>query len=333
MFHRVSTASRSIRHNLPRSRSARQVSSVARPAPACCPRTRPTCSTSATTAAACRCRARRCWCARASASTSRSRPTTSSTWCRPRPSTWRPRPARTTTSARSTACRRRCCRASPPTRSATSTAPRATTSPRPCMPASAHDMFGDLTTVSFSFSVGNNDVFRNVKDADGNKAQRPGVPRDPADQGLQRRRLADHHQEPDPLGTVRGDHRRRLANSPYRSVRFFIGPDRRARSPRSIRTRAPAIPPRFAPSTSCRTARRSTACTASIRTPGASSATPPSSATCIRSTTSTSAATGSSKAACATTRRPPRISTRTSSRTPTSATSWRATRNSPPTPP
>ena len=115
--------------------------------------------------------------------------------------------------------------------------------------------------------------------------------------------LADHHEEPDHVRPVRGDHRRGLPAQPLSLGALLRRPVHPGpRSPRSTRTRARATPRRSAPSTSCRIAPPSTPCTASTRTPGASSATPANSATCIRSTAS--AATGSSKAACVTTRRP-----------------------------
>jgi hypothetical protein len=123
-------------------------------------------------------------------------------------------------------------------------------------------------------------------------------------------------------------------NSPYRSVRFFIGTDAQGSQPEkypntrssnaaSIRAKY-FLPWRAAVDGMYRfytdtwgvighTGR------ARLRASAGYQVTP--------------AATGSSKDGCATTRRPPRTSTPTSSRAPTTATSWRATRNSPPTTP
>ena len=51
----------------------------------------------------------------------------------------------------------------------------------------SHDMFGDLTTISFAYKNGKNDVFRNVKIRRHHR-QRSGVPGRDGVQELQRRR-------------------------------------------------------------------------------------------------------------------------------------------------
>ena len=164
-------------------------------------------------------------------------------------------------------------------------------------------MFGDLTTVSLFFSRGWDDVTRRG-DADVRRRDRPAH--------LRRRHLADRDQEPDPRPVVRGHHRGRI---PQQSVPpgALRRPGSRARllpsNPSATRARAPAMPSRCARATSCRTARRYRATTASTPTPGTSSRTPPRSRTRTRSTT-----TGPSTSTTASTRRMRPSSTRTCSR-------------------
>jgi hypothetical protein len=95
----------------------------------------------------------------------------------------------------------------------------------------SHDMFGDLTTVSFSFSHGNNDVFRNVKDADGHKANDPNFHKTletrnysiGVSQIITRNLIVSGQYE---VITDEG-----WTNSPYRSVRYFIGTDQQGTQP------------------------------------------------------------------------------------------------------
>jgi hypothetical protein len=95
----------------------------------------------------------------------------------------------------------------------------------------AHDMFGDLTTVSFSFSQGNNDVFRNLKDADGHKANDPAFHQTldtknysvGVSQIITKNLILSGQYE---VITDEG-----WTNSPYRSVRFFIGTDQQGQQP------------------------------------------------------------------------------------------------------
>ena len=60
----------------------------------------------------------------------------------------------------------------------------------------SHDMFGDLTTISFGFKNGQNEVFRNVK-IDGVKVNDPTFAEEMESKSFNVSRLADHHQEPD----------------------------------------------------------------------------------------------------------------------------------------
>jgi hypothetical protein len=87
----------------------------------------------------------------------------------------------------------------------------------------SQDMFGDLTTVSLSFKRGWNDVFRNVKLADGSKTRDPTF-QDQADsrgysvgltQILTRNLIFGFNYEV--------DEDEGFLNSPYRSVRFSDG--------------------------------------------------------------------------------------------------------------
>jgi hypothetical protein len=94
----------------------------------------------------------------------------------------------------------------------------------------SHDMFGDLTTVSMSYSIGQNDVFRNVK-IDDVKQNDPtfaehmdsknfsvGV-----SQIITKNLILSGQYE---VVTDEG-----FLRSPYRSVRFFIGPDAQGSQP------------------------------------------------------------------------------------------------------
>jgi hypothetical protein len=95
----------------------------------------------------------------------------------------------------------------------------------------AHDMFGDLTTVSFSYSMGSNDVFRNVKDADGVKVNDPAFHETldtknfsvGVSQIITKNLILSGQYE---VITDEG-----WTQSPYRSVRFFIGPDAQGSEP------------------------------------------------------------------------------------------------------
>jgi hypothetical protein len=92
-------------------------------------------------------------------------------------------------------------------------------------------MFGDLTTVSFSYSVGNNDVFRNVKDADGHKANDPAF-----HQTLQTKDYSVGVSQIITKNLILSGQYEVITdegwtNSPYRSVRFFIGPDQQGSQP------------------------------------------------------------------------------------------------------
>ena len=92
----------------------------------------------------------------------------------------------------------------------------------------SHDMFGDLTTISFSYSIGNNDVFRNVKIDDvkqndptfhetmQSRSYSVGV-----SQIFTRNLIVSSQYEVD---TDEG-----FLRSPYRSVRFFVSPTTQGR--------------------------------------------------------------------------------------------------------
>jgi hypothetical protein len=99
----------------------------------------------------------------------------------------------------------------------------------------SHDMFGDLTTISFSFKSGQNEVFRNVKIDDVKQ-------NDPAfNDGLGK---ADMESKSYSVGVsqivtknlvLSGQYEvitdEGWLNSPYRSVRFFIGTDAQGQQP------------------------------------------------------------------------------------------------------
>jgi hypothetical protein len=90
----------------------------------------------------------------------------------------------------------------------------------------SHDMFGDLTTISFSFKNGQNEVFRNLKDPNtGVVANDPTFQEEMESKGysvgvsqiITKNLVLSGQYE---VITDEG-----WLNSPYRSVRFFIGPD------------------------------------------------------------------------------------------------------------
>ncbi len=94
----------------------------------------------------------------------------------------------------------------------------------------SHDMFGDLTTISFSFKQGKNDVFRNVK-TDGVVANDPAFQEEMESKGysvglsqiITKNLVLTGQYE---VITDEG-----WLNSPYRSVRFFIGTDQQGQQP------------------------------------------------------------------------------------------------------
>ena len=99
----------------------------------------------------------------------------------------------------------------------------------------AHDMFGDLTTISFSFKNGQNEVFKNVKIDDVKQ-------NDPAFNGGLGK--ADMESKSYSVGVsqivtknliLSGQYEvvtdEGWLNSPYRSVRFFIGTDQQGQQP------------------------------------------------------------------------------------------------------
>ena len=96
--------------------------------------------------------------------------------------------------------------------------------------AVSHDMFGDLTTVSFSFKNGKNDVFRNVK-IDDIKQNDPAFQEEmesksysvSLSQIITKNLILSGQFE---VITDEG-----WLNSPYRSVRFFIGTDAQGQQP------------------------------------------------------------------------------------------------------
>ena len=95
----------------------------------------------------------------------------------------------------------------------------------------AHDMFGDLTTVSFSYGVSDNDVFRNVKDADGNKHNDPAF-----HQTLQTKTFGVGVSQIITKNLILSGQYQVITDegwlsNPYRQVRFFIGPDAQGSEP------------------------------------------------------------------------------------------------------
>ena len=88
--------------------------------------------------------------------------------------------------------------------------------------AVSHDMFGDLTTISFAYKNGRNDVFRNVKNPDGSIENDPAFQEEmesksysvSVSQIITKNMVLSGQYE---VITDEG-----WLNSPYRSVRFFI---------------------------------------------------------------------------------------------------------------
>ncbi len=95
----------------------------------------------------------------------------------------------------------------------------------------SHDMFGDLTTISFTYKNGKNDVFRNVKDPDGNIGIDPAFQEEMESKSysvglsqiITKNMILTGQYE---VITDEG-----WLNSPYRSVRFFIGTDQQGQQP------------------------------------------------------------------------------------------------------
>jgi len=95
----------------------------------------------------------------------------------------------------------------------------------------SHDMFGDLTTISFSYKNGKNDVFRNVKAPDGSIGNDPAFQEEMesksysvgVSQIITKNMILTGQYE---VITDEG-----WLNSPYRSVRFFIGTDQQGQQP------------------------------------------------------------------------------------------------------
>jgi hypothetical protein len=92
----------------------------------------------------------------------------------------------------------------------------------------SHDMFGDLTTISFGYKIGDNDVFRNVK-IDDVKVNDPNFAETMRTKSfnvgltqiITRNLILSGQYE---VITDEG-----FLRSPYRSVRFFIGPEAQGR--------------------------------------------------------------------------------------------------------
>ena len=78
----------------------------------------------------------------------------------------------------------------------------------------SHDMFGDLTTISFRLQERQERRLPQRQDRRREAIQGPRVPGRDGVEELQRQRLADHHQEHGRLRPVRGDHRRGLPAQP-----------------------------------------------------------------------------------------------------------------------
>ena len=97
--------------------------------------------------------------------------------------------------------------------------------------AVSHDMFGDLTTISFAYKNGQNDVFRNVKNPDGTIQNDPAFQEEmesksysvSVSQIITKNMVLSGQYE---VITDEG-----WLNSPYRSVRFFIGTDQQGQQP------------------------------------------------------------------------------------------------------
>ena len=95
----------------------------------------------------------------------------------------------------------------------------------------SHDMFGDLTTIGFGYKRGENEVFRNVKDADGVVANDPAFAETMESQSFnvslsqiitKNLILAGQFEVVTDEGFLR---------SPYRSIRYFVDPLTQALAP------------------------------------------------------------------------------------------------------
>ena len=95
----------------------------------------------------------------------------------------------------------------------------------------SHDMFGDLTTIGFGYKRGENEVFRNVKDADGVVANDPAFAETMESQSFnvslsqiitKNLILAGQYEVITDEGFLR---------SPYRSIRYFVTPTTQALAP------------------------------------------------------------------------------------------------------
>ncbi len=173
----------------------------------------------------------------------------------------------------------------------------------------SHDMFGDLTTIGFGYKKGQNDVFRNVK-IDGVKQRDPSFASEMESQSfnvslsqiITKNLIVSGQYE---VVTDEG-----FLRSPYRQVRFFIGPDSAGPGIRDLSEHAleqrRVGPRQVLPALSRRHRHHVPVLHGHL---GRHRPHRRDSATCIRSTRPGPAATGSSKAACATTRRPRPIST------------------------
>ncbi len=75
-------------------------------------------------------------------------------------------------------------------------------------------MFGDLTTVTLGYKRGWNDVYRNVKNADGSKTRDPTFADQVDTRGYSLGRQPDPHPRPDLASQLRGHHRRGLPEQP-----------------------------------------------------------------------------------------------------------------------
>lgn len=87
----------------------------------------------------------------------------------------------------------------------------------------SHDMFGDLTTISFNYSVGNNDVYRNVK-IDGVKMNDPTFHETMESKSYSVGITQIITKNLILSGQYEVDTDEGFLRSPYRSVRFFIDP-------------------------------------------------------------------------------------------------------------
>ena len=185
----------------------------------------------------------------------------------------------------------------------------------------SHDLFGDLTTINLGYSRG----WDVVGEDTGGSISTVGRA-DPRNysvglsQIVTKRLILGLNYD---VITDEG-----YLKSPYRKARFWCRPRLHSQPPskiRSIRTPAPAMPPRSMRDIFYPIAPSCTAACATSTTPGASARKLPNSAISSRSR-----GPGHSKQVTATTRRPTRLSIRTSCRAPASRISWPATANFPP---